>query len=112
MRFVKNLRLPAIIFLKKFQNTPKTQSPSRFRQIVFTLDAMQLLQVTEDGLYYPAGHILGPAQVRVEYRGEVWVASGDYKLKAERTCAPFEPVKCHMIVAQILGDNHDSFGLE
>ena len=29
---------------------------------------------------HPAGHILGSAQVRVEYRGEVWVVSGDYKL--------------------------------
>jgi Cft2 family RNA processing exonuclease len=28
---------------------------------------------------YPAGHIIGSAQVRVEYKGEVWVASGDYK---------------------------------
>src|SRR5437764_1989459 len=27
----------------------------------------------------PAGHILGSAQVRLEYRGEVWVVSGDYK---------------------------------
>ena len=26
---------------------------------------------------HPAGHILGSAQIRVEHRGEVWVASGD-----------------------------------
>ena len=26
---------------------------------------------------HPAGHVLGSAQVRIEYRGEVWVASGD-----------------------------------
>src|SRR4051812_9719029 len=25
---------------------------------------------------HPAGHILGSSQVRVEFRGEVWVASG------------------------------------
>src|SRR5688572_29802752 len=29
---------------------------------------------------HPAGHILGSAQVRVEYNGEIWVISGDYKL--------------------------------
>ena len=29
--------------------------------------------------FHPAGHILGSAQVRVAKRGEVWVASGDYK---------------------------------
>src|ERR1700712_2023616 len=26
---------------------------------------------------HPAGHVLGSAQVRLEYGGEVWVASGD-----------------------------------
>ena len=27
---------------------------------------------------FPAGHILGSAQVRVEHGGRTWVASGDY----------------------------------
>jgi putative mRNA 3-end processing factor len=49
---------------------------------------------------HPAGHILGSAQVRVEYRGEVWVASGDYKLASDPTCAPFEPVPCHTFVTE------------
>ena len=35
---------------------------------------------------HPAGHVLGSAQVRIEHRGEVWVASGDYKLDADPTC--------------------------
>jgi putative mRNA 3-end processing factor len=49
---------------------------------------------------HPAGHILGSAQVRVEYRGEVWVVSGDYKLEGDRTCTPFEPVKCHTFITE------------
>ncbi|MEI6003283.1 ligase-associated DNA damage response exonuclease [Paraburkholderia bengalensis] len=49
---------------------------------------------------HPAGHVLGSAQVRVEYRGEVWVASGDYKLDADPTCAPFEPVRCHTFITE------------
>ena len=39
---------------------------------------------------HPAGHVLGSAQIRLEYRGEAWVASGDYKLEDDGTCAPFE----------------------
>ncbi|MDB5824409.1 MAG: ligase-associated box helicase [Herminiimonas sp.] len=50
--------------------------------------------------FYPAGHVLGSAQVRLEYRGEVWVASGDYKLEPDGTCAPFEPVKCHTFITE------------
>jgi putative mRNA 3-end processing factor len=49
---------------------------------------------------HPAGHVLGSAQVRIEHRGEVWVVSGDYKLEAEATCAPFEPLRCHAFVSE------------
>lgn len=50
--------------------------------------------------FYPAGHILGSAQVRVEYKGEVWVVSGDYKTEADRTCTPFEVVPCHHFISE------------
>ena len=50
--------------------------------------------------FHPAGHILGSAQVRVEYKGEIWVISGDYKLTPDATCEPFEPVKCHHFVTE------------
>jgi len=50
--------------------------------------------------FHPAGHILGSAQVRVEYKGEIWVMSGDYKLTPDATCAPFEPVKCNFFVTE------------
>jgi putative mRNA 3-end processing factor len=38
--------------------------------------------------------------VRLESRGEVWVVSGDYKVEADATCAPFEPVACHVFVTE------------
>lgn len=49
---------------------------------------------------HPAGHVLGSAQVRLEYKGEVWVASGDYKVEADGTCAPFESVPCHTFITE------------
>lgn len=50
--------------------------------------------------FHPAGHILGSAQVRVEYKGEVWIVSGDFKLTPDPTCAPFEPVKCNFFITE------------
>ncbi|MBL9138648.1 MAG: ligase-associated DNA damage response exonuclease [Verrucomicrobiales bacterium] len=50
--------------------------------------------------FHPAGHVLGSAQIRVEYRGEVWVVSGDYKLQPDPTCRPFEPVRCHTFITE------------
>jgi len=49
---------------------------------------------------HPAGHVLGSAQVRMEYQGEVWVASGDYKVEPDATCAPFEPVRCDTFITE------------
>jgi putative mRNA 3-end processing factor len=49
---------------------------------------------------HPAGHMLGSAQVRLEYRGQVWVVSGDYKTAADPTCQGFEPVRCHTFVTE------------
>jgi putative mRNA 3-end processing factor len=49
---------------------------------------------------HPAGHLLGSSQIRVEYRGEVWVVSGDYKLAEDKTCASFEPLKCHTFITE------------
>ncbi len=49
---------------------------------------------------HPAGHVLGSSQVRMEYKGEVWVASGDYKVEADATCAPFESVACDTFITE------------
>jgi len=54
--------------------------------------------------FHPAGHIIGSAQIRVEYKGEVWVASGDYKLEDDGLSEAFEPVKCqHFITESTFG---------
>ncbi len=49
---------------------------------------------------HPAGHVLGSAQVRLEHGGQVWVASGDYKVAADPTCAAFEAVKCDVFITE------------
>jgi len=49
---------------------------------------------------HPAGHIIGSSQIRVEYGGEVWVVSGDYKLENDGLSGAFEPVKCHSFITE------------
>lgn len=49
---------------------------------------------------HPAGHILGSSQIRVEYNGEIWGVSGDYKTVGDKTCDPFEPVPCHTFISE------------
>lgn len=49
---------------------------------------------------HPAGHIIGSAQVKIEYRGEIWVVSGDYKTTNDGYCEPFESVACHTFITE------------
>lgn len=49
---------------------------------------------------HPAGHIIGSSQVRVEYKGEIWVVSGDYKTENDGISGAFEPVRCHTFITE------------
>ncbi|MGB0087254.1 MAG: ligase-associated DNA damage response exonuclease [Rhodomicrobiaceae bacterium] len=49
---------------------------------------------------YPAGHVLGSAQVLLEYGGARAVISGDYKRRADPTCAGFELVPCDVFITE------------
>lgn len=53
-----------------------------------------------DVAFFPAGHILGSSQIRLEYKGEVWVISGDFKTHADPTCQAFEPLKCNTFITE------------
>src|SRR5690606_1534220 len=50
--------------------------------------------------FHPAGHIIGSAQIRMEYKGKDVVISGDYKWQNDGLSTPFEPVKCHEFVSE------------
>lgn len=50
--------------------------------------------------FYPAGHVLGSAQIAVEKDGLRIVASGDYKRVPDKTCAPFELVPCDVFITE------------
>lgn len=73
--------------------------------VLETLDYYQNISINGVNIsLHPAGHIIGSAQVRLEYKGEVWVVSGDYKVKSDGYTIPFEPVKCqHFITESTFG---------
>src|SRR5690242_20347218 len=49
---------------------------------------------------HPAGHILGSAQVLLEYQGQRVVVTGDYKRLEDRTAQPFGLVRCDLLVTE------------
>lgn len=49
---------------------------------------------------HSAGHILGSAQVRIEYKGRITVISGDYKTVPDPTCEPIEILRCDTFLSE------------
>ena len=49
---------------------------------------------------HPAGMCWARPRCASSMAGQVWVASGDYKLEDDGTCPPFEPVRCHTFITE------------
>ena len=50
--------------------------------------------------FHPAGHVLGSAQILLEYRGDRVVVTGDFKRRPDPTCAPFKVVPCDVFITE------------
>ncbi|GGH00767.1 MBL fold metallo-hydrolase [Pedobacter zeae] len=60
--------------------------------------SFQLKEVTVT--FYPAGHILGSAQVLMEYKGVKYLYTGDYKIEPDKTCEAFEFVEADVLITE------------
>jgi putative mRNA 3-end processing factor len=74
------------------EDSVKAAQPAPYGQTITCGDARVTL--------YPAGHILGSAQVQLVHGGACAVVSGDYKRRPDPTCATFTPVKCDFFVTE------------
>ncbi|HET9355611.1 MAG TPA: ligase-associated DNA damage response exonuclease [Sphingomicrobium sp.] len=50
--------------------------------------------------FVPAGHVLGSAQIILEYGGERVVVTGDYKRRPDPTCDPFVVTPCDVLITE------------
>src|SRR5579863_3223751 len=50
--------------------------------------------------FIPAGHMLGSAQILMEYQGVKYLYTGDYKLQPDATCEPVEWVKTDVLITE------------
>jgi putative mRNA 3-end processing factor len=87
--------------------TPETLAIMAIRMGETHAGATQAIQYGEtvsingvDVSALPAGHVLGSAQILVEHKGLKICVSGDYKRRADPTCATFTPVKAHVFVTE------------
>jgi len=87
--------------------TPATIAIMRSRYGELAGGSLQSLDYGEsvaiDGLallLVPAGHVLGSAQIVLEYHGARVVVSGDYKRRPDPTCALFEPCNCDVFITE------------
>jgi putative mRNA 3-end processing factor len=50
--------------------------------------------------WLPAGHVLGSAQILLEHAGERVIVTGDFKRRADPTCAPFAVTPCDVLITE------------
>jgi putative mRNA 3-end processing factor len=87
-----------------------TQATAAFMQLRYGKNtAAELNVVAYDKLFtiggvelwlIPAGHMLGSAQVLMEYDGVRYLYTGDYKLQPDATCEPFEWVETDVLITE------------
>lgn len=58
--------------------------------------------------FISAGHILGSAQVLLEYEGVRYLYTGDYKIQEDPTCEPIELVKADVLITESTFANPDT----
>jgi putative mRNA 3-end processing factor len=50
--------------------------------------------------FFQAGHIMGSAQVLMEFQGVRYLYTGDFKLQPDTTCEPFEFISCDVLITE------------
>jgi putative mRNA 3-end processing factor len=92
---------------KKVLATPATIAIMQTRYGDNCADELQALPYREkrtiQGVklhFLPAGHILGSAQVVIEYKGARLIVSGDYKRAPDPTCESFEVENCDVFITE------------
>jgi putative mRNA 3-end processing factor len=50
--------------------------------------------------FYPAGHMLGSAQILLEYENTRYLYTGDFKLQPDESCEAFEFVGCDILITE------------
>ena len=82
----------AFMMLRYGKNAFKVRSASEFHS-AFSIGDVKITLI-------PAGHMLGSAQVLMEYRGVKYLYTGDYKIQADDTCEPIEWVNADVLITE------------
>ena len=75
----------------------KLKSPPDFRVVNFGVSFfINEIKIT----FYPAGHILGSAQILLEYNGIRYLYTGDFKIQSDESCESFEFIECDHLITE------------
>ena len=87
-----------------------TEATAAFMQLRYAKNAAKILNLvafhqsfTVGGVkitFIPAGHILGSAQILMEYNDVNYLYTGDYKIQPDATCEPIEWVKTDVLITE------------
>lgn len=82
----------AFMKLRYGKNAAKAFNISGYHQS-FSISGVQIT-------FIRAGHMLGSAQILMEYQGVKYLYTGDYKLQPDATCEPVEWIKTDVLITE------------
>ena len=92
---------------KKVYCTAPTAAVMNFRYQSRSADRFEIMQFNESFFienikitFISAGHILGSAQVLLEYQGVKYLYTGDYKIQKDSTCEPIVFVEADVLITE------------
>ena len=67
----------------------------------YSFNYYEKFEIDGISIYFaPSGHVLGSAQIIMEYNGVKIIAAGDYKRQYDPTCEPFEVIKADIFITE------------
>lgn len=87
--------------------TPATRNIMKIRYKTLVTTAFEVVNYGEtfsmgdaEVTLLPAGHILGSAQVVIRYKGITYCYTGDFKLREDASCEPFQVAPCDVLITE------------
>lgn len=83
----------ALFMSYRYKQNRKDSYQINLFNVVFKVGAVEIT-------FLPAGHILGSAQILMEYKGVRYLYTGDYKLQADETCEVIEVQQADVLITE------------
>lgn len=88
-------------YLSHYKNIPILKTRLGKKTNVMGVEYGEILNINGVKVtFFPSGHVIGSAQIKLQTKHESWVVTGDYKIENDNISQSFVPIKCDNFVTE------------